>query len=521
MPNHDLPGSDSAAERLFSRGSRPVMKSVKLTPDLIESFSGTFLSPRYDDPKPTPDFHRSGWALYCSSHPQVALIAPRDHAKSTGFTFDYILAETLFRASDYVILIGSTEEKAAEQLSNISDELHDNDDLVREFKVKEFEVDTRTEIIVVMQDGYRFRVLSRGAEQRIRGSLWKGNRPNLIVCDDMEDNEQVESKDRRNKFRRWFFRAAKQALSKSGKIRVHGTILHEDSLLNRLRKMGTWRHLFYKAHNSFDDFGGLLWPDRWSEATLRNRRQEFIEDGDNACYSQEFLNDPQDNTDAYLRRDDFIPMKEADHDLPKKLCVGWDFAVSKLDMANRTSYTVGGKDSRNVVNHLDFGAGRWSPAVSPVEKERGEYGWIDLLFIVEERWHPEFHFVEGGGIWKSVEHMVLQEMQVRDTFLNIRVLNPVKDKATRGRSFQKRHRAGATRWNTQAEGYESAKEEMLRFTGLAAARLDDQFDSCATLHLGFDQEPLVEEEDFEEESVVQMRRDDPRSQQERNPVTGY
>lgn len=497
------------------------MNSIQLSPDLIESFSGMFLSPRYDDQKPTPAFHRDGWKLYTGSHPQVALIAPRDHAKSTGFTFAYILAETLFRLSDYVILIGSTEEKAAEQLSNISEELHDNDDLIREFKVKEFEVDTRTEIIVVMADGHRFRVLSRGAEQRIRGSLWKGKRPNLIVCDDMEDDEQVENVDRRRKFRRWFFRAAKQALSKSGKIRVHGTILHEDSLLSRLRKMGTWKHLFYKAHNSFDDFGGLLWPDRWSETALRNRRQEFIEDGDAAGYSQEFLNDPQDNAEAYLRRDDFVEMKAEDFDLPKLVAVGWDFAISKADIANRTSYTVGGKDARNIVHHMDFEAGRWSPSESALDKGKGKKGWIDLMFDVEERWHPTFHFVEGGQIWKSVENIVTQEMYSRDVFLNIRVINPVKDKATRGRSFQKRHRAGATRWDTQATGYESAKEEMLRFTGLAAARLDDQFDSCATLHIGYDLEPLLDDESFEPEEEIQMRRDDPRVNQERNQVTGY
>ncbi len=485
------------------------MSPVTLTADLLEAFSGMFLSPRYDDPRPTPAFHRDCWALYTSSHPQVEVVAPRDHAKSTALTFAYILAEALFRSSDYIILIGSTEEKAAEQLSNISEELHDNADLIREYGVKSFEVDTRTEIIVVMQDGWRFRVLSRGAEQRIRGSLWKGKRPNLMVCDDVEDDEQVENVDRRRKFRRWFFRAAKQALSKRGKIRVHGTILHEDSLLNRLRRMSTWKHLFYKAHTSFDDFSGILWPERWSEAQLRSRRQEFLDDGDAAGYSQEFLNDPQDNADSYLRRDDFIEMKDPDHESPKKICVGWDFAISKSDMANRTSYTVAGKDARNLVHHLDFRAGRWSPSESPESKEKGDYGWIDLMFDVEARWRPEIHFVEGGQIWKSVENVINQEMQVRDTFLNIRVLNPVKDKATRGRSFQKRHRAGATRWNTTAEGYESAKEEMLRFTGLAAARLDDQFDSCATLHLGFDQEPLVEEEDFEEESIAQMRRDDP------------
>lgn len=491
--------------------------SVRLSADLIEAFAGTFLSPRYDDAKPTPPFHRDAWKLYTSSYPQVMCIAPRDHAKSTGLTFDYILAEVLFRSSDYVIIVSSTEDKASEQLSNISDELHDNEDLRVEFGVKSFDTDGKQDIVVVMDDGHRFRILARGAEQKIRGAMWKGKRPNLIVMDDAEDDEQVESKERRAKFRRWFFRAAKQALSKSGKIRVHGTILHEDSLLARLEKchkcnkltlmcwdgvcsfcgaVKMWRHIHYQAHRSFDDFSNRLWPERWTEQQLRDRQQEFIQDGDAAGYSQEFLNDPQDSMAAYLRRDDFIPMSEDDRDTPKKIHVGWDFAVSKADLANRTSCTVGGKDAANLVHHLDFHVGRWNPSVSPGEKARGEKGWIDLMFEVEQRWRPEAHFVEGGQIWNAIKNLIYQEMQMRDIYLNLVVLNPIKDKATRGNSLKKRHRAGVTRWNTQAEGYEGAREELLRFTGSSMARLDDQFDSCATLHLGLDSEALVEQEDF-------------------------
>lgn len=500
-------------------------KYPKLSAELIEAFAGTFLSPRYDDARPTPDLHREAWALYSTDAVSCGCVAPRDHAKSTALTFDFILAGVLFRAYDYVILIGSTEDKSAEQLSNISEELHDNDELRKEFGIKGFERDGRTDIIVVMDDGHKFRILARGAEQKIRGAMWKGKRPNLIVCDDMEDDEQVENVDRRRKFRKWFFRAAKQALSKSGKIRVHGTILHEDSLLSRLRKNKTWKFLFYKAHRSFDDFSELLWPERWTEADLRSRQQEFIEDGDAAGYSQEFLNDPQDSNEAYLRRDDFIPMTDEDRERDKRIDCGWDFAVSKADMANRTSCTVGGIDVRNIQHYLDFYVGRWSPTVSPTEKEAGEFGWIDLMFDVQDRWNIGTHFVEGGVIWKSIVSTLNKEMMKRGRFLNITVLNPVKDKATRGKALQAVHKAGATRWNTEASGFESAKQEMLRFTGYAAARLDDQFDSAATLALGWSQQPLIEDEDFwEDEDFEQERGYRRRGQvvdQGRSAVTGY
>jgi hypothetical protein len=485
-------------------------RPVKLTADLVEALAGVFLSPRYDEPRPTPPFHREAWELYCSPHTQVACIAPRDHAKSTGLTFDYGLAEVLFRTSDYVIIIGSTEDKAGEQLGNLSDELHDNEELRREFGVKSFESDTKHEIIVRMQDDWRFRILARGAEQKIRGSLWKGKRPNLIICDDMEDDEQVENKDRRTKFRRWFFRAAKQALSQSGKIRVHGTILHEDSLLSRIRRMKSWNHVFYKAHNSFDDFGGLLWPERWTEERLRLRRQEFIEDGDSGGYSQEFLNDPQDNSDSFLRKDDFIPMTDDDAKCWKTVHAAADFAVSKADMANRTSFTVGGKCVRNLLHFLDFRVGRWDP----VE-------WIDEIFSIQKRYSPEVFWVEDGVIWQAVKRIVFEEMHKRDLWINLEAVPSIRDKATRGTSLRKRMRAGGTRWNTLAEGYEDARAEMLRFTGNAAARLDDQFDSAALLSLGFDRSAVVEEEDEIPEEEWTMRREDPRRSDGRSLVTGY
>jgi hypothetical protein len=491
------------------------MSAVKLTADLIESFAGTFISPRYDAAKPTPPFHREAWALYASDEPAVMVIAPRDHAKSTALTTDYILAACLFRAADYVILVGSTEDGSAEQLGNITEELTENEDLIREFGVKKFLRTSTTDIIVEMQDGHRFRVLARGAEQRIRGRLWKGKRPNLLVCDDMEDDEQVENADRRRKFRIWFFRAAKQALSKSGKIRVHGTILHDDSLLSRLRKNRTWKHQFYAAHTSFDDFSNPLWPERWSEEQLRARRQEFIEDGDSAGYSQEFLNNPLDHSDAFLKISDYIPMSVSDYDTEKIVCAASDFAVSKADKANRTAFVVGGKDLNNLLHYTDFSAGRWDP----VE-------WIEEMFRIQTRHKPEVFWVEDGVIWKAVKSMVFREMQTRDIRINIEAVPSVKDKATRGRSYQRRMRAGQCRYNKNHENYAGFEQETLRFTGNAAATLDDYFDAAALLSRGFDDFAQVEPEDFYDEDTWELERGFHRTRpgklsDGRSTVTGY
>lgn len=519
------------------------LQPVQLTAEIIEAFAGTFLSPRYDALAATPAFHRLAWEAYCATDALVDLAAPREHAKTTACSFVFILAEIMFRVSDYVILVGSTEENAAEILSNITEECRENDDLREEFEIAELERDSQTDLIIRFRDGHRARVLARGAEQKIRGKMWNGKRPNLLVCDDMEDDEQVENKERRTKFRRWFFRAARQAVSRRGRIRVHGTILHEDSLLARLQKNKAWRSLFFKAHRSYDDFSDRLWPAAWSEARLRSRRQEFIEDGDSGGYSQEFLNDPQDNADAYLRKVGFVGMTPEDHQRPKVVYAAADFAVSKEDLANRTSFTIGGKCPLNLIHVIDQRVARWASfeivprldlsmnSWSYIEDERSggfRVGWIIEMIFIQRLWNPEYFFVEDGVIWKAVKHMVYNQLREEDCPINIVEVPSIKDKATRGRPFQKRHRSGMMRYDMAGEWYAGYETELLRFTGSSQATLDDQFDSTSLLVAGYElyKPEAAEEEDFEEEEELSMRAAAHNRRQRgigsgRSAVTGY
>lgn len=483
---------------------------MKLTSELVEAFAGMFLSSRYDNADPVPDFHRECWELYTSDCRQAMVVAPRNHAKSTALSFAYILAEVMFRSSDYVIFIGSTEGNAAEFVSNIYEELHNNDALISEFGPFTFETDSKIDTIIKFSDGHRFRIIARGAEQRIRGKMWNGKRPNLIVMDDAEDDEQVSSKDRRDKFQNWFFRAAKQALSHSGKIRVHGTILHEDALLSRLRKNSSWKHLFYKAHSAFDDFTGILWPEHWPEDRLREVQQEFIQNGDSSGYSQEYLNDPMDNSEAYIRKADFLPMEEIDFSYPMIVGAAADFAVSVKDKANRTSFTIGGKAINNLLYFLDQRVGRWDTSE-----------WIEEMFLIQQRWNPEVFWVEDGVIWKSIAPTIYKEMQKRNIWINTQPRMPIKDKATRGRSFQRRMRAGGCRFDKEEEWYPGFEAEILKFTGYSEASLDDQFDSAALLSLGFEDISEMHEDDFMSDDEHDMLKNDPRVNSGRNVVTGY
>jgi len=490
--------------------SQTTLKRTTLTSRLIEAFAVTYLYKGFDEAKPTPQFHRDGWDLYCSDETKASVIAPRGHAKSSAFTHVFILATLLFRSESYCILVSTNEELAIEHLGDITRELVENEELINDFDIKGFVTNSKTEIIVEFKDGHQFRILARGSGQKMRGRKWRGMRPGLIVCDDLEDDEQVENKERRDKFRRWFNRAVLPSMRRGGKVRVHGTVLHEDSLLARFRKTPQWKVLFYRAHRAFDDFSEILWPEQFTEQSLWAIRQGYIEDFDASGYSQEYLNDPFDNTEAYLKKGWFEGMEEEDFDLELKRCVGVDFAISKKDKANRTSLTVAGQSDKNILYFVDQHVGRW-----------GTDEIIDKMFELEELHAPYCFFVEDGVIWKAIEPILNLEMRARGVFLNCVALSSVKDKATRGRSWQKRMKAGACRFNKQAPWYAAYEAECLRFTGYSDAVLDDQFDSSAIVSRGFDDLPVLDEESFMSDEELYFRHQEPRQDQGRSQITGY
>ena len=481
-----------------------------LTARMIEAFALTYLYKGFDEAKPTPNFHRECWALYASPEERACAIAPRGHAKSSALTHVYGLAVALFRVESYIILISTNEELAIEHLGDITRELTENEELIDDFEIKCLVVNSKTEIIVEFTDGHQFRILARGSGQKMRGRKWRGSRPGLIICDDLEDDEQVENKERRDKFRKWFNRAVIPTLRRGGKIRIHGTVLHEDALLPRFRKQSGWKVLFYKAHKSYDDFSEILWPEQFTEESLRAVRQRYIEDFDPSGYSQEYLNSPFDSSDAYLKQTWFIGMQPGDFEKDMKKAVGVDFAVSKADKANRSSLTVGGLTAENKTNIIDQRCGRWDTEEI-----------MDNMFSIQEDHDPVCFFVEDGVIWKALEPILNKEMRARNVFLLCIPMPSIKDKAVRGRSLRKKMRSGSVLFDKEAEWYADYEAELLRFTGYSDAVLDDQFDSTAILSRGFDDMPILDEEDFMTDEEVNERNMTPQTNQGRSAITGY
>ena len=256
-----------------------------VTAPTVEGVTKGLLAAKYDNPKPILPFHKEMWALCCSTKPKVAIAAPRGHAKSTAITHAYILSMMLFRVKNFCLLVSDTEGQAAEFLGDIKAELTGNDELKSTFGIKKILKDTETNIIVQFKDNEKFRIVAKGSEQKVRGLKWGNKRPDLIVGDDLENDDIVMNPERREKFRRWFMNALIPCGSDTCWVRIVGTILHMDSMLQRLLDDPTWEHLFYEAHNH--DFSEILWKEQYSQKRLLDIRAGYEAQNDLSGYNQE------------------------------------------------------------------------------------------------------------------------------------------------------------------------------------------------------------------------------------------
>jgi len=507
---------------------------LELTSDLIFGFATSLLSERYDEPQPTPEFHKEIWEYCCSPDKFVAIAAPRGHAKSTAVTHAYVLASLLFRSADFVVIVSDTENQAKQFLGDLKMELNENDKLRDLFEVKKFLKDSETDITVQLGDGHKFRVMVRGASGgtgALRGFKWRGKRPNLVVCDDIENDEAVSNEDRRAKFREWMYGALLPVLSDSGKLRFVGTILHFDSLLERLMPQNTgdkakftrkdglrewsedpdsmWKSVKYRAHDDFNDFTNILWPEKFSKERLISIRNGYTAQGYTEGYGQEYLNDPIDPETAFFRKDDFIAMEPEDHKKHFHYYASSDFAISSRDKRAYTVLLVAGMDDEGMLHVLK------------VIRERMDGDQIvEEMLAIQRRYSPEFFVVEKGQIEKSLGPFLKERMFQTNTFINLMLKQPDTDKVSRARSIQGRMRQGGVKFDKESAWYPAFEQELLRFD---KGEYKDQVDTIAWLGIALAEmsEAPTPEQLQEEEWEQELRESTEFDQVGRSLTTGY
>ncbi len=204
---------------------------------------------------------------------KIAIAAPRGHAKSTIVSLVYVLWCVLYQKEKLILIASNTTEQASILLKDIKHQLKNNLLLLSDFpeicrgtKPKPWR-DNK----IQLPNGAM--ICAYGAGQSPRGIKNDKDRPGLIICDDLENEEQAESEEQRDKLRSWFSATLLNTGHPDTNVIVIGTILNHNSLLANLvdcERGPGWDGKTYRAIEKFSD-NPHLW-EKWSEV-FRSRAE--------------------------------------------------------------------------------------------------------------------------------------------------------------------------------------------------------------------------------------------------------
>ncbi|MFR9189714.1 MAG: hypothetical protein ACLVL7_05305, partial [Anaerotruncus massiliensis (ex Togo et al. 2019)] len=176
-----------------------------------------------------------------------AIEAPRGHAKSTTFTFKDSIHAAAYAYKHYEIILSDSSEQAEGFLGDIKTEFEGNAALREDFGELPGRVWKAS--VILLTNGVKIEAIGSG--KKIRGHRHKQWRPDLIVCDDLENDENVNTAEQRKKLRNWFYKAVSKAGDTYTDIVYIGTLLHFDALLANVANNPSYKTVKYRGVISF------------------------------------------------------------------------------------------------------------------------------------------------------------------------------------------------------------------------------------------------------------------------------
>ena len=191
---------------------------------------------------------------------KIAVAAPRGEAKSTIVSLIFVLWCVCLNRKHFIVIMMDAWEQVAPMVEAIKAELEFNPRLILDFPESAGKGTLWREGVIVTKNSIK--IQGFGSGKRLRGVRHGAFRPDLCILDDIENDENVRSPAQRDKLYNWVVKAVLKLgpTDDSMDVVYIGTILHYDSVLNRILKNKLWETRKFRAI--------MRWPDRmdlWEE----------------------------------------------------------------------------------------------------------------------------------------------------------------------------------------------------------------------------------------------------------------
>ncbi len=202
------------------------------------------------------------------------IAAPRGNAKTTYAGQLFVIWCLAYGYKRYPVILSDSFDQAAVILEGIKAEIEVNPRLAQDFPDLCGAGPTWQVGVAVLRNGAKIQV--GGSGKKLRGFRHGAQRPDLVVCDDLENDENVRAPEQRDKLEKWLDKTVDPLGPPDGSMDLIyvNTFLHYDAVAARKSRNPLWRATIFQAV--------IRWPDRmdlWErwEEVLRN---EGVEEAD-------------------------------------------------------------------------------------------------------------------------------------------------------------------------------------------------------------------------------------------------
>lgn len=278
----------------------------------------------------------------------MIVVAFRGSGKSTIMNLMYTLWSVMgVHDMRNICIVSRTQDQARLHFQNIKDELECNQLLKSD--LGPFREDTLPAIwnaSALTLTHFGARITAMSTDQSVRGMKHGANRPDLIIADDLEDIKSARSPVERDHTYSFFKSELILGGASDTRVIVLGNLLHEDSLIMRLKKEVEIGDLggHYYEYPFLDENDKCLWPEKFVDDNAVEAERRRV--GNPTIWQREMMlkivpDDSQVIAPSYLKyHDNSFPVMFEGRKY-RHTIIGVDLAFTISSTADYTAIVVG------------------------------------------------------------------------------------------------------------------------------------------------------------------------------------
>tara|TARA_R110002153_G_scaffold274298_2_gene448181 strand:+ start:1512 stop:3119 length:1608 start_codon:yes stop_codon:yes gene_type:complete len=332
---------------------------------------------------------------------------PRGYSKTTLIN-TATLYKVLYKERKFLVYISETASHSETQTNSIKSELAGNNLITLVFGniIPEQRQGLKwTDSFTQFTNGVTLAARGRGAQ--VRGLNDRGNRPDDIILDDVEDKESVKTAEQREKAATWFYADVLPALPRNddtATITALGTLLHRDALLVKMEKDQNFHTVKFGAYTKD---GSPLWPKFMPAAKIEKLKLTYTRVGQLSSFMMEYMTTVRDDESSKFKEHYIL------HAMPSKpytaIALAVDPAIS--DRVGADSFVIAVVGMCDTGEH--FVIDTWGGiGVTPREQ-------VDKIFEMWRLFQPQHVGIESIAYQKALVHLVREEMFRKKAYFEI------------------------------------------------------------------------------------------------------